>query len=116
MIETGKPIRIFLANMYRIGIKVRVVNGQLKVSDTRGIMTPVLKEEIVKRADHLIELLSPEVPEQLHPYFYRLLKLDELKEAIHTAEIIGVSLRTTPVNGGWLVEIMNHRMSKGGKA
>lgn len=115
MIETGKPIRIFYANMLRIGVICKVHNGQLKVKDTQNIMTPVLQEEIIKRADHLIELLSPEVPEELRQYFYKLLKVDELQEAIRTAEILGISLRTTPVNGGWLVEIMNHRVSKGAK-
>lgn len=115
MIETGKPIRIFYANMLRIGVICKVRNGQLKVGGNMAIMTPVLKEEIVKRAEHLIELLSPEPPPELEPYFYRLLKLDELREAIRTAEIMGISLRTTPVNGGWLVEIMNHRYSKGVK-
>jgi hypothetical protein len=79
-------------------------------------MTPVLQEEIIKRADHLIELLSPEVPEELQQYFYKLIKVNELQEAIRTAEILGISLRSTPVNGGWLVEIMNHRVSKGAKA
>lgn len=112
MIEEGKPIRIFYANMLRIGLKLRVVNGQLKVKDTQGIMTPVLQAEIVKRAEHLIELLSPEVPEQLQDYFYRLLKVDELRDAIAIAEIMGISLRTTPVNGGWLIEIQNRKVTK----
>lgn len=101
--------------MLRIGIICKVRNGQLKVKDSLGIMTPVLKEEITKRAEHLIELLSPEPPPELEPYFYRLLKLDELKEAIRTAEVLGISLRTTPCNGGWLIEIMNYRLSKGAK-
>lgn len=116
MIEPGKPIRIFYANMLRIGVICKVRNGQLKVKDTQGIMTPVLQEEIVRRVDHLIELLSPDVPEQLQQYFYKLIKVDEVQEAIRTAEILGISLRQTPVNGGWLVEIMNHRVSKGAKA
>lgn len=112
MIDEGKPIRIFYANMLRMGIKFKVVNGQLKVGGNTEIMTPVLQAEIVKRASHLIELLSPEVPEPLEPFFYHLIKLDELEEAIGIAESMGVSLRTTPANGGWLIEIQNHRMSK----
>lgn len=110
--EYGLPVRIFYANMLRIGLRFRVVNGQLRVKDTQGIMTPVLQAEIVKRAEHLIELLAPEVPEPLAPYFYRLLKLDEMKDAIAIAELMGISLRTTPVNGGWLIEIMNHRIRR----
>jgi len=113
MIEHGTPIRIFYANMLRIGLKLKVADGQLKVRDTQGIMTPVLQEEIIKRSEHLIELLSPEVPEQLQAYFYRLIKLDELKEAIYIAEVMGLSLRGTPVNGGWLIEIVNHKIRKG---
>lgn len=112
-LDTNKPIRVFYANLLRIGIKMRVVNGQLKVKDTQGIMTPVLQEEIIKRSEHLIELLSPEVPEQLQDYFYRLINVSELKDAIYIAEAMGISLRGTPVNGGWLIEIMNHRVSKG---
>ena len=76
------------------------------------IMTPVLKEEIIKRAEHLIDLLSPDVPAVLEPYFYRLINVDQLKEAIRIAEIMGISLRGTPVNGGWLIEMMNRRISK----
>lgn len=111
MIDFDKPIRIFYANMLRIGLTFRVRNGQLRVGGNMEIMTPVLKDEIKKRSEHLIDLLSPQVPAELEPYFYRLIKLDELKEAIRVAEVIGISLRTTPVNGGWLIEIMNRRAS-----
>lgn len=112
MIDTNKPIRIFYANMLRIGLTFRVRNGQLRVGGNKEIITPVLKDEIAKRAEHLIELLSPEVPEDLAPYFYRLIRVDELKEAIRIAEILGVSLRTTPCNGGWLIEIVNRRAGR----
>lgn len=112
MIELGLPIRIFYANMLRIGLTLKVVNGQLKVGGNMEIMSPVLQEEIVKRAEHLIDLLSPDVPEPLLPYFYKLLKIDELKEAIGIAEQMGISLRQTPANGGWLIEILNRRVSK----
>lgn len=112
MIEEGKPIRIFFANLLAIGITFKVVNGQLKVGGNMQIMTPVLQEEIIKRASHLIELLAPEVPVELEPFFYRLLRVDELKEAIRVAEVLGISLRQTPVNGGWLIEMQNRRMRK----
>jgi len=107
-----KPIRIFYANMLRIGLTLRVRDGQLKVGGNTELLTPVIKDEIRKRAEHLIDLLSPEVPQELEPYLYRLLKLDELKDAISVAEIMGISLRTTPVDSGWLIEIMNDRVRK----
>lgn len=111
-IDTNKPIRIFYANMLRIGLKFKVRDGQLKVGGNMEIMTPVLQDEIIKRASHLIELLSPEVPEALRPYFYRLISVNEVKEAIAIAEPMGISLRQTPVNSGWLIEILNRRASK----
>lgn len=112
MLDEGKPIRIFYANMLRIGLKFKVIDGQLKVKDTGNIMTPVLQDEIIKRAEQLIELLSPEVPEALQPYFYRLIKVNEVKEAVGIAEQMGISLRQTPVNSGWLVEILNRKVTK----
>jgi hypothetical protein len=98
-----------------MGIGLRLVNGQLKVGGNTEILSPILQEEIVKRAGGLIELLAPEVPEALLPYFYRLIKVDEVKVAVGIAEQMGISLRTTPVNGGWLIEIQNYRLSKGAK-
>ncbi|PYJ11251.1 MAG: hypothetical protein DMF06_03305 [Verrucomicrobia bacterium] len=98
-----------------MGIHLRAYNGKLKVTGRMDLCTPVLQEEIVKRSEQLIELLSPEVPEPLAPYFYRLIKVDEVREVVGIAEQMGISLRQTPVNGGWLIEITNHRMSKGAK-
>jgi len=115
-LDTNKPIRIFYANLLRSGIKLKVENGKLKVGGNMEIMTPVYQDEIIKRAEQLIELLSPEVPEPLLPYFYRLIKVDEVKEAVGIAEQMGISLRQTPVNSGWLVEILNRRVSKERKA
>lgn len=113
--DHGFPIRAFYANLLRSGITLRVVNGQLKVGGKLEILSPVYREEIAKRAEHLIDLLSPEVPEPLQPYFYRLLKVDELKEAVGIAEQMGISLRQTPVNSGWLIEIQNYKVTKGAK-
>lgn len=112
MIDKGKPIRVFYGNLLRVGIIIRANNGTLKVGGNRELLTPVLKEEIAKRAEHLLELLSPEVPEPLEPYFHRLISVDEVKQAVGIAEQMGISLRQTPVNSGWLIEIMNHRHSK----
>jgi hypothetical protein len=113
--DHGFPIRVFYANCLRSGLTLRVVNGKLKVGGNMEILSPVYREEIIKRAEQLIDLLSPEVPEPLQPYFYRLLKVDEVKEAVGIAEQMGISLRQTPINGGWLIEIMNYRVSKGAK-
>ena len=110
--DYGLPVRIFYANLLRMGITLRCVNGRLKVGGNMEIMTPVLKAEIVKRAEHLIDLLSPDIPEPLQPYFHRLILVDEVKEAVGIAEQMGISLRQIPVNGGWLVEIMNDRVRK----
>ena len=115
MIDINKPIRIFYANLLRSGITLSVANGQLRVGGNLEILSPVYREEILKRADHLIELLSPEVPAELQPYFYRLLKVDELKEAVGIAEQMGISLRQTPVNMGWLIEMQNYKVTKWGK-
>lgn len=113
--DYGLPVRIFYANCLRSGLTLHVINGKLKVGGNMEILSPVYREEIIKRADHLIELLSPEVPEPLLPYFYRLLKVNEVKEAVGIAEQMGISLRQTPVNMGWLLEITNHRISKEAK-
>jgi hypothetical protein len=50
----------------------------------------------------------------LQPYFYRLIKVNEVKDAVGIAEQMGISLRQTPVNSGWLIEIQNYRISKEG--
>jgi hypothetical protein len=112
VIDEGKPIRIFYANLLHAGLTFRVYDGQLKIGGKRELLSPVVREEIKRRAEHLIELLSPEIPEALEPYFYKLIKVDELKEAIGVAEQMGMSLRTTPVNGGWLIEILNRHVGK----
>lgn len=114
--DYGFPVRIFYANLLRMDIHLRVRDGKLKVTGRMDLCTPVLQDEIIKRAEQLIELLSPEVPEPLLPYFYRLIKVDEVKEAVGIAEQMGISLRQTPVNSGWLVEILNRKVTKEKKA
>jgi hypothetical protein len=112
MIDTNKPIRVFYANLLRAGIILRVVDGQLKFGGKTEILSPVYREEIIKRASHLVDLLLPEVPEVLRPYFYRLISVNELRDAIGIAETMGISLRQTPVSGGWLIELLNRRVNK----
>jgi len=99
----GKPIRIFYANLLHSGLKLRVANDKLMVDGNVDILSPVLKEEIVKRSKHLIELLTPLPTEELAPYFGRLLRLDELKQALGIAAQIKMQIDAMPCNGGWLL-------------
>jgi hypothetical protein len=102
-IDYGLPIRVFYANLLKSGLELRVANSKLVVDGNVDILSPVLKEEIVKRSKHLIELLTPLPTEELAPYFGRLLYLDELKQALRAAEQIRAKVDATPVNGGWLL-------------
>lgn len=102
MIDYGKPVVTFYANMLHIGLKIKVVNGQLKVGGNTDLVTPVLQGEIVKRAEALVEMLKPPVPEPLQPYFGRLITVTEVIEVMGIAERLQVGIKTTPVNGGWL--------------
>lgn len=102
--EYGKPIRIFLSNLYRHNVTVTVVDGTLKVGGP-GLknVSPVYRDEIARRAPHLIALLSPPVPEPLQPYMGRMLHVDEAEEAQRLATEIAAQIVLTPVNGGWLM-------------
>lgn len=97
------PIKIFYANMLKIGIKLRATNGALKVGGNRELLTPVLQDEITKRAEHLIEMLTPPPSEGMAHYFGRLLKLEELQQALRTAEALGERVDAWPIDGGWLL-------------
>jgi hypothetical protein len=102
-LDYGLPIRVFYANLLKAGLELRVDNSKLVVDGNVDILSPVLKEEIVKRSKHLIELLTPAPTGELAPYFGRLLYLDELKQALTTAEQLKVIVDATPCNGGWLL-------------
>jgi len=106
MIDYGQPIRIFYCNLLRMGITMKVKDGTLRVGGRVDLCTPVLQDEIAKRADGLIAILAPSVPDQLRPFFYRLISVDEVKAAIDIADELEISLRSTPANGGWLLEIL----------
>jgi hypothetical protein len=99
----GLPIKYFYANLLKAGLALRVDKGKLIVEGDIDIVSPVLKEEIVKRKQFLVDMLTPVPVEELVPYFGRLLRLDELKQALTTAEQLKVTIDATPVNGGWLV-------------
>lgn len=97
------PIKIFYANMLRIGLKFKVRNGELRVGGNTDVLTPVLQEEIAKRADHLVALLTPPPSVAMEHYFGRLLTLKELKTALEAATMNNDRVDSWPVNGGWLL-------------
>lgn len=98
----GNPILVFLSNLYYHGVTVAVRDGQLRVGGETGKLSPVYRDEIKRRAEQLIDLLSPPVPDELAPYFGRLIRVDETMLAAGIAERMDIDLRLTPVNGGWL--------------
>ena len=106
MLDVGKPIRIFYANLLFHNVTVTVVNGALKVGG-KGLknVSPVYREEIARRAPHLIALLSPPVPEPLQPYMGRMLHVDDVEAAQEIANEMGVTIRPYPANGGWVMLI-----------
>lgn len=97
------PIKIFYANMLHLGLKFRVVDGQLRVGGNREMLTKPVQEEIAKRAEHLIDLLTPPPSPEMASHFGRLLTLDELKAALNTAAFLGEKVDAWPVNGGWIL-------------
>lgn len=99
----GLPIKIFYGNMLKIGIKFKVVDGQLKVGGNTDVITPVIQEEIVKRAEFLVDLLTPAPCKEMAGYFGRLLTLEQLKVALNAAQVLKERVDAYPVNGGWLL-------------
>lgn len=104
-LDLNKPILIFLGNLYYHGVTVTVVNGQLRVGGETAKLSPAYRAEIVRRAELLIAVLSPPVPDDLAPYFGRLMRVDETMAAMGAAEETDTDLRLTPVDGGWLATI-----------
>lgn len=104
-LDLNKPILIFLANLYYHGITVAVRDGQLRIGGETGKLSPVYRDEIKRRAEQLIDLLSPPVPDELAPYFGRLISADESIVAAGIAEHYDYDTRLTPVNGGWLLTL-----------
>lgn len=105
MLDLNKPIIIFLANLLYHGVTVAVRDGQLRVGGETGKLSPVYRDEIKRRAEQLIDLLSPPVPDELAPYFGRLISVDESIVAAGIAEHYDYDTRLTPVNGGWLLTL-----------
>ena len=104
MFDLNKPIRIFYANLLRIGITLRVVDGVLRIGGNgREFLSPAYREEIERRAPQLIELLSPPVPEPLKPYAGRLLSVYETEVVTEIAAAIDAHITPFPANGGWVL-------------
>lgn len=99
----GLPIKIFLANLLFAGVTLAVVDGKLRVGGKTSILSPVYRDEIMKRKEHLIDLLSPVPPPSLRAYCYRLLKVRHLQEALNIAAQERIEVWHLPVNGGWLI-------------
>ncbi len=58
MIDYGKPIRTFHKNLLRHDIQLSVEDGRLQVRGNLENVSHVYRDEIVKRAPLLIEMLS----------------------------------------------------------
>lgn len=97
------PVKIFYANLLKMGIKLRVKNGELRISGNKELATPTLQAEIVKRAEMLVDMLTPPPSPELASHFERLLTLAELKQALTTAEFLREKIDCWPVDGGWLL-------------
>ena len=99
----GLPIKIFYGNMLKIGLKFKVVDGQLRVGGNTEVLTPVIEEEITMRVEQLVALLTPAPSQEMASHFGRLLTLDELKTALNTAQFLKERVDAIPVNGGWIL-------------
>ncbi len=62
MIDYGKPIRTFHKNLLRHGVELSVEDGRLRVRGDLKNVSPAYRDEIVKRAALLIELLDDSPP------------------------------------------------------
>jgi hypothetical protein len=101
--DYGLPIKIFYANMLRIGVTFELVDGRLRVGGNLDIMTPVIQDEIIKRREHIVDLLTPAPSAEMASYFGRLLTRDEVLTALNTAKFLNEAVDALPVNGGWLL-------------
>lgn len=99
----GKPIAIFYANLLRHGLRLAVVDGGLRVGGDLSNISPVYRDEIVRRKEQLIDLLGVDVPEPLAPYVNRIVSLRDAVEGMGIAEQMKIKLHQFPVQGGWLL-------------
>ena len=100
------PLRIFYANLLYLGVTLHVEQGRLCVGGGKSkALSPAYREEIIKRKEGLIEMLSQTPPAELAPYFGRLIRVEEVPAAQLVADVCDVKVRATPVDGGWLLEM-----------
>lgn len=97
------PVKIFYSNLLKMGIRLRVKDGSLRIGGNKELATPTLREEIEKRAEMLVDMLTPPPSPEMASHFERLLTLDELKQALNTAEFLREKVECWPMNGGWLL-------------
>lgn len=107
MIDYGQPPRLFLASLLRFGFAVRVDEaGRLAIKPPADYTpSPVFLEEIRKRQYLLVEILTPAPPDELAPYFGRLVGQAELNAALVIAQRHGLKLRATRSGAKYLLEI-----------
>lgn len=101
----GQPIAIFYANLLRHGVTVKVAEGKLKIGGDLSRISPVYRDEIVRRKEQLIDLLGANVPQELKPFVNRVIPLASAEEGIGIANQMGIKLRQYPVQGGWMLFI-----------
>ena len=97
------PIAIFYANMLWHGIRAKVVNGELRIGGDLSSVSPVYRDEIVRRSEQLIDLLGTPTPEELAPYIGKVIPLADAMEGIGIAKQMRVKLRQFPVQRGWIL-------------
>lgn len=116
MMSEERKIRVFWANMYLHGIQI-IPNERgtgLIVNRLRDVtLSPLVQEEICKRAALLLNMLTPLPPAKLRDYFYRLLRVEEVNAAMGVARECGVVVNCAVAGpGNWLLamgeEQVNH--------
>lgn len=106
--EFPERIRIFYANCLWAGVHLGVNDDGYLVANGPAAIVETLKPEIAKRRDLLLELLTPRPPAELERYFGRLVHTSEIDQALQDAIELGVKIHISPVNHGWIVEMVGN--------
>lgn len=114
MNDYGRPLRLFVMNLYAMGFRLWVEPNEdgapvLCVKGPEGYdpPTPVLAAEIEKRARFLVDILKPFPAGPIQKFYGRLLSRDEKEEALQEAVKHGYTFTATPawLEGWWLIEV-----------
>ena len=107
MSEYGRPIRVFISNLMQWGVRLWVEDGRLVVKFPDDMeVSPMLKEEITKRASFIVDVLKPFPCGPLQKYYGRLVPQREFFQALQETPQHGYAVTGTPVAlGKYLVEI-----------